>query len=223
MWKRLKLSTGLGTRVLALGQDRLGRESWDAWSARGPSSDWLRWDDRVMFRESPSTFLFQPVWSLHACGQQSHHPPPESGGLVPAEQLKDVHQIIIYIPSGGTRGPVTLDLISNCSSLLFGTQGRPKRRKLVFFYKQERGDMQRLLYLGRCLRVLLVFNPPFSLMLPNLKGNGGAIRKDIKLWMERWIINSAGKLSFRRTWFPQCILKMLKQEFPLGLSSNEPD
>ena len=56
-----------------------------------------------MFRESPSsTFWFQPVWGLHAFGQQvviiSHH----VGVLVSAEQLKGMHQIVIHIPSGGT-------------------------------------------------------------------------------------------------------------------------
>ena len=51
------------------------------------------------------------------------------GILVSAEQLKDMHQIVIYIPLGGTRSPVII-LIINYLNLLFGTWGRPRRLKL---------------------------------------------------------------------------------------------
>ena len=44
-------------------------------------------------------------------------------------------------------------LISNCLSLLFGTQERPRR--LPFLYKQERGDTEVLLCLGTCHRAFL--------------------------------------------------------------------
>ena len=74
------------------------------------------------------------------------------GVLVSAEQLKDMHQIVMYIPWGGTRTlfycwtiafPLLLhsltSLISNCLSLLFGTQGRPRRLKPFSTNKKWRG------------------------------------------------------------------------------------
>ena len=106
------------------------------------------------------------------------------GGIsVSAEQLQGMPQIIIYIPSRGTRGAVTLlwlnccvltvfplflysldSLIINCLSLLFGTWGRP--RKLRVFYKQEVGDMEELLYpegpAGSCLVSLILDKCPID-------------------------------------------------------------
>lgn len=68
-----------------------------------------------------------------------------------------MHQIVIYIPSGGTRSPVTI-LIIKCLSLGFGTLGRSGRLKP--FYKQETGHREGLLYLERPHRVLLCSIPP---------------------------------------------------------------
>ena len=78
-------------------------------------------------------------------------------------------------------------LISNCFNLHFRTH---RSRKLKFFScKQETGVMERLLYLGRPHRVLLGFNPPFSLMFLNLEGNRCRTRKGIRFWIERSTIN----------------------------------
>ena len=73
------------------------------------------------------------------------------------------------------------------------------------FYKQEMGDTNRLLYPGMLHRVLLSFNPLFSLTLLNPEGNRGRTRKGIKFWMEKLIINLAEKLSFRALSFSYSI------------------
>ena len=52
------------------------------------------------------------------------------------------------------------------------------------------GDIEGFLYLGRPHRVLLSFNPPFSLTLLNPEGNKCRTRKGIELWIERLILNS---------------------------------
>ena len=63
------------------------------------------------------------------------------GGIVSVEQIKDKHQIIIYIPLGGYRRPVTLVLIISYSSLFIETWRRPKRQK-PFFLQKEIEDME---------------------------------------------------------------------------------
>ena len=68
---------------------------------------------------------------------------------------------------------------------------------------RSRGQTWRGLYPGRPHRVLLSFSP-FSLMLLNAEGNRGGIRKKIKVWIERLIINSAGELGFRGLGFTFC-------------------
>ena len=116
------------------------------------------------------------------------------GGVLVFAELKDKCQIIVYTPSGGTwvlwlcfmvkllfkllyssscltAFPLFLhsltSLVSNWMGQLFGTQGRPRRRKpppFFFLYKQEMGDTERLLSLGGQCKVLLSFilnNCPF--------------------------------------------------------------
>ena len=61
--------------------------------------------------------------------------------------------------------------------------------------------MAGLLYPGGPHRVLLGFNCPFSLIFLNPEGNRCKTRKAIKYWIERLIINLAGRLDFRGTWF----------------------
>ena len=56
------------------------------------------------------------------------------------------------------------------------------------------GGPEVLLYPGSPHRVLLGFNPPFSLILLNLEGNWGMTRKGIRFWIERLIINLAREL-----------------------------
>ena len=74
-------------------------------------------------------------------------------------------------------------VISNCLNLPFETQGRSRRLK-PFTYKQETGDMERLLYPGEPHD----FNPPF-------------LRYSSVLWETGIrIINSAEELGFRGTW-----------------------
>ena len=66
--------------------------------------------------------------------------------------------------------------------------------------KQEMGDMEGLLCLGWPHRVLLGFSSPFSLIFLNPEGNLGGTRKGI-VFGQRLTINSAGKVSFKGTWF----------------------
>ena len=47
------------------------------------------------------------------------------------------------------------------------------------------------MYPGGSCRVLLGFSPPFSLILLNPEGNWCRIKKEIKFWLERLIINFA--------------------------------
>lgn len=59
---------------------------------------------KVTIQESQqSTFWFWLVW-----WSAGRHQPPEVRVLVSTEQLKDMSQSVIYIPSGGTRSSVTL-------------------------------------------------------------------------------------------------------------------
>lgn len=88
-----------------------------------------------------------------------------------------MHQIIIYIPAGGTRGPVTLDLISNCSSLLFGTQGRPKRRKLVFFLQARKGRHAEAFVPGKAPQGLACFQSPLFFDAAQSQGEWGCNKK----------------------------------------------
>lgn len=76
------------------------------------------------------------------------------GGLVSSEQLKGMHQIVIYILSGGTRN---CNSIMNCLSLSLGFQGR------LFFFKQTRNGTQGFLYPGRPHRVLLYFTTELTI------------------------------------------------------------
>ena len=72
------------------------------------------------------------------------------------------------------------------------------RRLKPFFSTKKSGGTEGLLYPGRPRRVLLSFSLPFSL---NPEGDRGRTEKGIKFWTQRLIINLAGELSFRGTWF----------------------
>ena len=63
------------------------------------------------------------------------------------------------------------------------------------------GNMERILCPGGPHRVLLSFNPPFSLISLNLEGNKCWTRKGIPFWIEKLIVNSAEGLGFRGTQF----------------------
>lgn len=86
-------------------------------SAHLLSSDWLLVRSQGDFQEySSSTFCFQPVSGLCAC---CHHVVTIlhlAGGLVSAKQLKDMHQIVIYNFSEGTRIPVSVLSLNYCSN-----------------------------------------------------------------------------------------------------------
>ena len=107
------------------------------------SSDWLvvrGWDGvpRILVINLlvPKSLGFTSLWSPSSTWVMV---------LVSAEQLKDMCQIIIYTPGGGTRSlfcPWTTvfwllllsfctlaSLLSSCLNLLTGAQGRPKRLK----------------------------------------------------------------------------------------------
>ena len=70
------------------------------------------------------------------------------------------------------------------------------------------GDVERLLYLGGALRVLLGFNHPFSLIVLNLEENRHWTRKGIMFWVEKLIIKLAEELGFRGTRFHRGILSI---------------
>ena len=53
----------------------------------------------------PSSFWFQPVWDLSACGQHTVSSSYQVGVSVSAKQLIRHAQNIIYSPRGGTKGP----------------------------------------------------------------------------------------------------------------------
>ena len=92
-------------------------------------------------------------------------------------------------------------LISNCLSLLFGTQRRPRRLK-PFSINMKWGIQGEFYTLaGRPCKVLLSFNPSFSLFLLSPQGNRGKTRKGIMFWIKRLIINLAGELCFRKPQF----------------------
>ena len=52
------------------------------------------------------------------------------------------------------------------------------------------GDTKRLLYPGMLHRVLLSFNPLFSLTLLNPEGNRGRTRKGITFWTKGTLLNA---------------------------------
>ena len=91
-------------------------------------------------------------------------------------------------------------LISNCLSLLFETQGRPRTLK-PFSKNKKWGTWRDFLYLHGPHRVLLGFNPPFSLLLLSPEGSKGRTRKGIKFYIERFIIHLAEELGFGENTF----------------------
>ena len=105
------------------------------WLADGEVTGWCFWD----LNHQPSSFK-----SLGLCACDQHVLIilywvgwGEGAGTVSAEQIKDKHQIITYIPLGGYRSPVTLVLI--ISYLFFETWRRPKRQKPFFLQIRNRG------------------------------------------------------------------------------------
>lgn len=164
------------------------------------------WPNRVVFQVTQSSaFTFQAIWGPHACAQLEATISTWVGALVHIEELRDMYQIVMHIPWGGTRTKPQpalfisalphLQLISSCLNLPCGTQGW-SRRLNPFFYKKEMGNTERLLYLGGPNTVLLGSNPPFSLILFTLEGNSCWTRKGIRLLIERLIINLAEDFRF---------------------------
>ena len=86
-----------------------------------------------------------------------------------------MHDIAVYITSGGTRSPVTLLLQSLATWVCSLELGEGQAR--------NRGQKWRALYPGRPHRVLLSFNPSFSLLLLNPEENRGWTRKRIQFWI----------------------------------------
>ena len=91
-------------------------------------------------------------------------------------------------------------LINNWLCLLFGTYGRSKKIKPFPMNKNE-GDMEGLWYLDGLHRILLGFNPSFSLIFLNLEGKSYGTRNRIKFWIKKLVRNSAVEFSFKSTWF----------------------
>ena len=93
-------------------------------------------------------------------------------------------------------------LVSNCLSLLFGTQGRPRRLK-PFSTNKEWALIPERATQGLVQFQLHLF---FDIPLPS-EGNTSRTRKGIKFWIERLIMNSAGELSFRGIWVHSLTVK----------------
>ena len=76
-------------------------------------------------------------------------------------------------------------------------RGRPRRLKSFFLQTRNGGPG------GACVpgKALLGFSPHFSLILLNPEGNRDGMRRRIKFWIERLIINLARELSFSGTQF----------------------
>ena len=129
-------------------------------------NEWMISFISLLFSASLESMSWCSAWSLH--------PPPEGGAahLASVEELRGLCHMVLHIthtppsvPGGARPGPklhrrfllysLTL-LMRNCLNLPFGTQGRSRRRK-PFFYGQEMGDVERLLYPGGPHRFLLSF------------------------------------------------------------------
>ena len=96
--------------------------------------------------------------------------------LVSTEKLKDIHQIAIYIPSGGTRRPVTCSNHLLLKSALWNS-GKPRRLKSFSLQTRDRG------YRGTFHRFCLV-SIPLYFNTPWPEGNRSGTRKGIKFWIE---------------------------------------
>lgn len=62
----------------------------------------------MVFQESQSpVFWFEPVWGQQTILSLKLHL-PLGGAFVPGEDLRDVHEVVTYVPSGGSRTlPIT--------------------------------------------------------------------------------------------------------------------
>ena len=146
---------------------------------------WGKWES------ASSTFWFQPVWGLHACGQHAVNFFHLVGMLASAKQLKDVTQDNISSPWGGTKSAwpcFMVKLLLFCLSallcfyifsilwlnLLFETWGRLRRIKFSFSCKNKKQRTQKdfCKLWGPC-RVLLCFKSRFYSGTTRVKGTSG--------------------------------------------------
>ena len=104
-------------------------------------------------------------------------------------------------------------LISNCLSLIFGSQVR--LRRLILLSTNMKCKTQRCCVLGRLHGALLNFYPLFSLIFVNLEGNRNETRKAIMFWIEKLIINSAEELTFGF----HCYWAWRQEFYSLGLTA----
>ena len=64
----------------------------------------LWWGNSVVFQKSqPSAFWFQPAWGPHSLLSLKLPSSTWVGALLPVEELRDMCQIDMHIPLGGTR------------------------------------------------------------------------------------------------------------------------
>ena len=143
------------------------------------------WSNRVMFQESQSSASNYSGVCVLMVSMQS--PSSTSVGVLAfAEELWDMHQIAVSIPSGGTTSPVPLVVVINCLSMLFGTQGRPRRLKSFFFFLPNKkwGPWRDIFAwegpTGSCLVSVL----PFVCYSLILRGTGTGQERE---WSFRWI------------------------------------
>ena len=66
----------------------------------------------------------------------------------------------------------------------------------AFFYKQETGDPEELLYVGGPCRILFGFNPPFFLVILNPKGKRVGAKKRINFQIEKLTLDSGKGTQF---------------------------
>ena len=85
-------------------------------------------------------------------------------------------------------------LISNCLNLLFGTWGRPDKKR----GQDVEGVIPRKILQGPAQ---FQSPPPFSLILFSPGGNRGRARAGIKFWIERLVVKPQGHVVLRGTRF----------------------
>ena len=93
-------------------------------------------------------FWLQPVWGLHACGQHAVTVLRQAGGRylrfcrTGQRYASDCYLHSFRRNKESCDHIVLPSLIINCSSPLFGTQGKPKRLKLFLQTRSGRGCTQ---------------------------------------------------------------------------------
>ena len=139
----------------------------------------LRWVltcgvNRVMFQECQSSafWWFQPVW-LYMPEDSMSSPAftwRRVGGLNFCWTIQRYVSDVIYIPTEGTRSPVSL-LFSSLAAYAYSPWGKAQETTAFFLQMSKEGHGGAFV-LGRPHKFLLDFNSPFSWWSPILRGTG---------------------------------------------------